>query len=147
MFTDAQLSLAVKKHRKNLVKIRVYYPKLSKKILKSFLIEDYFHLPPVSKTPLVHLELWISPRIFKKEFKAVLMVYSGAWGKLIHEINLKSKIPSTVPLNVQSILFFLCKNPLINKRLAGGTHVLGNYCEGPWEGSILSHSEPVFVNV
>jgi hypothetical protein len=37
-----------------------------------------------SLTPVVHLELRISPRISKK-FEMVLMGYSGAWGKLIHE--------------------------------------------------------------
>ncbi len=36
------------------------------KIIKFFLIEDFFHLPPVSTTPVVHLELRISPRIFEK---------------------------------------------------------------------------------
>jgi len=36
------------------------------KIVKIFLIEDFFHLPPVSATPVVHLELRISPRIFEK---------------------------------------------------------------------------------
>jgi hypothetical protein len=37
-----------------------------KEIMKIFLIEDFFHLPPVSATPVVHLVLQISPRIFKK---------------------------------------------------------------------------------
>ncbi len=36
------------------------------KIIKIFLLEDFFHLPPVSLTPVVHLEPRISPRIFKK---------------------------------------------------------------------------------
>ncbi len=36
------------------------------KIIKNFLIEDFFHLPPVSLTPVVNLELRISPRIFEK---------------------------------------------------------------------------------
>jgi hypothetical protein len=36
------------------------------KRIKIFLIEDFFHLPPVSTTPVVHLEPQISPRIFKK---------------------------------------------------------------------------------
>jgi hypothetical protein len=36
------------------------------KIIKIFLIEDFFHLPPVSATPVVNLELQISPRIFGK---------------------------------------------------------------------------------
>jgi hypothetical protein len=34
--------------------------------MKVFLIEDFFHLPPVSTTPVVHLELQISPGIFEK---------------------------------------------------------------------------------
>jgi hypothetical protein len=48
------------------------------------MIEDFFHLPRVSKTLVVHLELRISPRIFKK-FETALMIYSRAWGKLVHE--------------------------------------------------------------
>jgi hypothetical protein len=36
------------------------------KIIKICLIEDFFHLPPVSATPVVNLELQISPRIFEK---------------------------------------------------------------------------------
>jgi hypothetical protein len=34
--------------------------------MQIFLIEDFFHLPPVSTTPVVHLELRISPRILQK---------------------------------------------------------------------------------
>jgi hypothetical protein len=30
------------------------------------MIEDFFHLPLVSMTPVVHLELRMSPRIFEK---------------------------------------------------------------------------------
>ena len=30
------------------------------------MIEDFFHLPPVSTTPVVHPELLISPQIFEK---------------------------------------------------------------------------------
>ncbi len=37
-----------------------------KDIMKIFLTEHFFHLPPVSTTPVVHLELRISPRIFEK---------------------------------------------------------------------------------
>jgi hypothetical protein len=37
-----------------------------KEIMKTFLIEDFFHLPPVSTIPVVHLELRISPQIFEK---------------------------------------------------------------------------------
>jgi hypothetical protein len=36
------------------------------KIINIFLIEDFSHLPPVSTTPVVNLELRISPRIFEK---------------------------------------------------------------------------------
>ncbi len=36
------------------------------KIIKIFLLEDFFHLPPVSLTPVVHLEPRISPRILEK---------------------------------------------------------------------------------
>ncbi len=37
-----------------------------KEIKKKFLIEDFFHLPPVSRTPVANIELQISPRIFEK---------------------------------------------------------------------------------
>ncbi len=33
--------------------------------MKTFLIEDFFHLPPVSMTLVVHLELRISPNFLK----------------------------------------------------------------------------------
>ncbi len=48
------------------------------KVIKIFLIEDIFHLPPVSLAPVANL--------------AVLMEYCGAGGKLIHEKNQKQKI-------------------------------------------------------
>ncbi len=38
----------------------------SKEIMKTFLIEDFFHLLPVLATQVVHLELRISPLIFEK---------------------------------------------------------------------------------
>jgi hypothetical protein len=34
--------------------------------MKTFLIEDFFRLPLVSTTPMVHIELQISLEIFKK---------------------------------------------------------------------------------
>jgi hypothetical protein len=37
-----------------------------KKIIKIFLIEDFFDLPPVFLQPVANLELQISPRIFEK---------------------------------------------------------------------------------
>jgi hypothetical protein len=36
------------------------------KIIKIFLIEDFFHLPQMSTTLVANLELQISPRIFEK---------------------------------------------------------------------------------
>ncbi len=39
------------------------------KIIKIFLIEDFFHLLPVSTTLVVHLELQISPQIFEQNLK------------------------------------------------------------------------------
>jgi hypothetical protein len=37
---------------------------------KKIMIEDFFYLPPVSTTPVVHLELRISPQIFAKIWNA-----------------------------------------------------------------------------
>jgi hypothetical protein len=48
-------------------------------------------LLPVSLIPVANLDLRIFPRIFEK-FKTVIMGYSGAGGKLIHEKNQKQKI-------------------------------------------------------
>jgi hypothetical protein len=61
------------------------------------MIEDFFHLPPVSTTPVVHLELRISPRILEK-FETALMVYSRTWGKLIHEKKPEVENLVTLPL-------------------------------------------------
>ncbi len=58
------------------------------KIINIFLIEDFFHLPLVSATLVVNLEL----RIFWKKFETVLMEYSRAGGYLIHKKNQKQKI-------------------------------------------------------
>jgi hypothetical protein len=56
------------------------------------MIEEFFHSHCTGvTTPVVHLELLISPQIFEK-FETALMVYSGAWGKLINEKNQMSKI-------------------------------------------------------
>jgi hypothetical protein len=50
------------------------------KSLKIFLIEDFFHLPPVSATPVVNLELRISPRILEKIRNGPNGVLRG-WGE------------------------------------------------------------------
>jgi hypothetical protein len=41
-------------------------PRCPNKIIKNCLIEDFFHLPPVSLTPVGHFELQKSPRMFGK---------------------------------------------------------------------------------
>ncbi len=43
------------------------------KVIKTFLIEDFFHLPLVSMIQVLHLELRISPRIFEKKIETVLL--------------------------------------------------------------------------
>ncbi len=52
----------------NLKKTFIYmltgYQRCPNKLFKTFPIKDFFHLPPVSTTLVVHLELWISLRIF-----------------------------------------------------------------------------------
>ncbi len=55
------------------------------KIIKTFLIEDFFQLPPVSLTLVVCLELRIS--LQKKKNERALMQYSGAWRKLKSKIS------------------------------------------------------------
>jgi hypothetical protein len=59
--------------------------------------------PPVSTTTAANLPPWFTLsyeylREFSKKFDAALMKYSGVWGKLIHEKNLKSKSRDTVSL-------------------------------------------------
>jgi hypothetical protein len=50
------------------------------KIIEIFQFEDFCHLPPVSVTPVVHLELRISPRIFKKNLKRLYWYTQGLGG-------------------------------------------------------------------
>ncbi len=50
------------------------------KIIKIFLIEDFFHLPPVSLTPVANIELRISPRIFEKIRNGLNGILWG-WGE------------------------------------------------------------------
>ncbi len=76
------------------------------KIIIIFLITDFLHLPPVSLTPVVNLELRIYQRIFEK-IRNGLMVYSVAWGKLIHEKNQKSKISWHCPFKQSLCLLAL----------------------------------------
>ncbi len=51
-------------------KINIYFnstiQRCPNKIIKIFLLEGFFHLPPASLTPVANLELQIFPRIFEK---------------------------------------------------------------------------------
>jgi hypothetical protein len=74
------------------------------------MIEDFSNLPPVSMTSVVYFELRISPQIFKKIRNGPngILIYSGAWGKLIHEKTRSRKSRDTVPLTTISAKW---KNP------------------------------------
>ncbi len=61
------------------------------KIIKIFLIEDFFHLPPVSLTPVVNLEQRIYPRIFEKIRNGPNGILWG-WGETDWWKNQKQKI-------------------------------------------------------
>ena len=72
-------------HKVNLkAKIYIYVNSTTQrcpnKIIKIFLIEDFFHLPPVSLTPVANLELRISQRIFEKIQNGVNGILWG-WGE------------------------------------------------------------------
>jgi hypothetical protein len=56
------------------------------------MIEDFFYLQLVSSTPVVHLELQLSPLILAKNLKWPSRDTQMLEGKLIHKKNLKSKI-------------------------------------------------------
>jgi hypothetical protein len=73
------------------------------KIIKIFLIEDFFHLPWVSLTPVVHLEPRMSPRMFKKIRNGRIGTLR-CWGKLIHEKNQESKISWHCPFKSSQII-------------------------------------------
>jgi hypothetical protein len=49
--------------------------------------------------PVEYLDLRIFPKIFEK-FEMTLMFFSGAWGRMIHEKNLKKKISRHCPPNL-----------------------------------------------
>jgi hypothetical protein len=59
----------------------------------------------MSPTLVVHIELRIFPGILEKKFETALMVYSGIWGKLIHEKNRSRKSRDIVPLTFVSFSF------------------------------------------
>ncbi len=68
------------------------------KIIKIFQFEDFCHLPPVAATPVVHLELRISPRIFGKNSKRPYWYTQGLGGNWFMKKNRSRKSRGTVPL-------------------------------------------------
>ncbi len=69
------------------------------KIIKIFLIEDFSHLPPVSTTPVVNLELRISPRIFEKNRNGPNGILWGWGGNWLMKKTRSEKSRDTVPLS------------------------------------------------
>jgi hypothetical protein len=60
-------------------------------------MEDFLDLPLVSTTPVVHLKLRISPRIFEKIRNGPDGILWG-WGELIHEK--KPEVENLVTLSI-----------------------------------------------
>ncbi len=73
--------------------------KCPNKIIKIFLIEDFSHLPPVSTTRVVNLELRISPRIFEKIRNGPNGILWG-WGETDWWKNQKRKISWHCPFKI-----------------------------------------------
>ncbi len=74
---------------KEKIYLNVYIPKSVLTNYYDFLIEDFFQLPPVSTTPLVHLELRKSRESFRKKYETSpngIPVLRG-WGELKSKIS------------------------------------------------------------
>jgi hypothetical protein len=61
------------------------------------------NLPPVSWTPVVHLNLQISPGITKKIRNDFLLILE-AWGKMIHKKPESKKSRDNVPLRLAGMI-------------------------------------------
>jgi hypothetical protein len=75
-------------------------PKGVKKSVKTFLIEDFFHLPPVSTTPVMHLELLVPPLIFEKIRNGPNGILRGLGGNWF----MKKPEVENIPLNYSRVL-------------------------------------------
>ncbi len=71
---------------------------MSKQNNKIFLFEDFFHLPPVLMTPVVHLEPQISPRIFEKIWNGRNGIFRCLGETDFWKKNRSRKSRGTVPL-------------------------------------------------
>ena len=76
------------------------------KIIKIFLLESFFHLVPVSLTPVANLELRTSPRIFEK-IRNGLNGILWSWGETDYMKKTRSKKSrDTVPLKGPKLEIF-----------------------------------------
>ncbi len=95
------------RHLKVNLKAKIYIyvssttQKWPNKIIKFFLIEDFFHLPPVSLTPVANLELRISPRICEKIWNGLDGILRG-WGETDLWKEAEAKNLVTLSLSVQA---------------------------------------------
>ncbi len=101
------------------------------KIIKNFLIEDFFNLPPVSLTPLANLELRISPWIFEKIRYGLNGILRG-WGETDFMKRTRSKKSrDTVPLTQaasRAVSSCLSDRLLQNRLLVSGKMTLQPSC-------------------
>ncbi len=88
-----------------------------KKIIKTFMLEDFFnfHLSPMSTTPVVHLELRISPWIFEKIRNSPSGILRGwletySWKKPEVDISWHCPFKRSLP---ESILFLVAVSSLL----------------------------------
>jgi hypothetical protein len=72
------------------------------KIIKIFLLEGFFHLPPVSLTPVANLERRISPRNFEKIRNDPNGIIRGLGETDSRKKTRSKKSRDTVPLNSSS---------------------------------------------
>jgi hypothetical protein len=77
---------------KNYLCVNSTTQRCSKKIIKSFLTEDFFNLPPMSTTPEVLLELRLSPGKFLKKIRNGPYGILMGLGETVPKKSLKSKI-------------------------------------------------------
>jgi hypothetical protein len=70
----------------------------------NFIIEDFFDLPPVSTTPVVHLKLWKSLQIFVKSWNGPDGILWGGGGPESWK-NLKSKTSWHCPFKIFTLKF------------------------------------------
>jgi hypothetical protein len=94
-----QLKMNLKKRK--IIYMLTLLPKgVQKEIIKILLIENVFHLPPVSLTSVANVELRISPRIFEKIRNGPKgIIREGLGGNWFMKKNQKQKSRDTVPLN------------------------------------------------